>query len=196
MRQLLAAALLLCRHDAATALRLPSALKQQHTRSEFLKLAAVTAGTAAWSTCLPAWSLDLDDDEDLNDNDEIPDVRMRQPAKSKAKPVADAAAGKAAYAQLVAARRALDDFSTDNLAPYEGLEQALLVLVNSPVLRKEDKLAIGTIKRYGVGADVLIMVGGLTAAAQTKDANGVRDYTKKAAAALDEVILIGKANKL
>jgi|TARA_B100000524_G_scaffold187050_1_gene96848 hypothetical protein len=34
------------------------------------------------------------------------------------------------------------------------------VLVNSPVLRKEDKLAIGTIKRYGVGADVLIMVGG------------------------------------
>ena len=123
MRQLLAAALLLCRHDAATALRLPSALKQQHTRSDFLKLAAVTAGTAAWSTCRPAWSLDLDDDEDLNDNDEIPDVRMRQPAKSKAKPVADAAAGKAAYAQLVAARRALDDFSTDNLAPYEGLEQ-------------------------------------------------------------------------
>ena len=37
---------------------------------------------------------------------------------------------------------------------------------------------------------------GLTAAAKTKDANGVRDYTKKAAAALDEVILIGKANKL
>ena len=42
----------------------------------------------------------------------------------------------------------------------------------------------------------LLFATGLTAAAKTKDANGVRDYTKKAAAALDEVILIGKANKL
>lgn len=154
-------AVLLLQLHAASSLSLPTSLKQRCTRSAVFRLAAVGACTAACGNSVAAWALDNDDDSYLNDDDEIPDLRMRQPKKPQSKPVnADAAAGKEAYAQLLAARRALDNFNADDLAPFEGLEQALLILVNSPVLRKEDKLAIGTVKRYGVGADVLIMVGG------------------------------------
>jgi hypothetical protein len=45
--------------------------------------------------------------------------------------------------------------------PYQTLEGAFLVLVRSEAIPAEDKVTLGTIKRYGVVADALIMQGGL-----------------------------------
>eukprot|EP01038_Epipyxis_sp_PR26KG_P014479 gene14479-19436_t len=44
---------------------------------------------------------------------------------------------------------------------FVNFESAASVLVRSDGLTAEDKIALGTIKRYGVVADALIMLGGL-----------------------------------
>lgn len=54
---------------------------------------------------------------------------------------------------------------------------------------------IGTIRRYGVGADVQIMLGGLANAATDKDAEAAQSFTTKATAALDEILIITKGYK-
>ena len=161
--------------------------------------------------CLALWQ---DDDDDLlNDDDEIPDVRSGGPPKKKggAPPPGPAteASGKAAFASIVAARQALEpvkaqianaDYAGASKAtakaPLADLESTLLVLVKSPVLGPEEKKSIGTIKRYGVGADVLIMMGGLDAALSSKNAADADKMANKAAQALDEVVLIGKSSGL
>ena len=177
------------------------------SRADALRAAFGAAALAA----APRHSLavDLDDDDDLNQDDEVPDVRMRggaprtKPGDKPPPKAKDAAAGKAAFAELVSARKSLDSLAVslgkgDRAAvgkvladaPFSTLEENLLTLVQSPVLGVDDKKQIGTIKRYGVGADVLIMAGGLNSAvANGGDAKG---YLTKTSDALDEVILICK----
>lgn len=46
-------------------------------------------------------------------------------------------------------------------SPYETFEKAATVIVRSDKLTAEDKVTLGTIKRYGVVADAIIMLGGL-----------------------------------
>lgn len=77
-----------------------------------------------------------------------------------------------------------------------GFEKDCTILVQSTVLDAEDKKAIGTIRRYGVGADVLIMIGGLANAVSESDARGAADYAVKAEAALDELLVIVRPYKL
>eukprot|EP00607_Mallomonas_marina_P001937 CAMPEP_0182427688 /NCGR_PEP_ID=MMETSP1167-20130531/18985_1 /TAXON_ID=2988 /ORGANISM="Mallomonas Sp, Strain CCMP3275" /LENGTH=210 /DNA_ID=CAMNT_0024610111 /DNA_START=106 /DNA_END=738 /DNA_ORIENTATION=+ len=48
--------------------------------------------------------------------------------------------------------------------PYTSFEQSATTVVRSENLSQEDKEALGTIKRYGVVADVIIMIGGVGAA--------------------------------
>lgn len=60
----------------------------------------------------------------------------------------------------------------------------------------EDKKAIGTIRRYGSGADVIIMYGGLIAEIdegnEEPDAATVQKYMTRTMDSLDEVIAICK----
>ena len=80
--------------------------------------------------------------------------------------------------------------------PFSSFKQSALVLVNSKVLSMEDIKAIGTEKRFGVGADVIIMLGGLADATERSDRGAGLDYASKAAASLDEIIAIGRSNGL
>jgi hypothetical protein len=72
------------------------------------------------------------------------------------------------------------------------------MLSHSPFVRDEDKKAIGTIRRYGVGADVIIMYGGLVAELDEENEEpNVAEASKYAARALDsldEVIAICRSN--
>jgi len=72
----------------------------------------------------------------------------------------------------------------------------ITILVQSTVLDGPDKIAIGSKRRYGVGADVLIMLGGLLNAASEEDGPGALSFTTKAAAAIDEILAIAKPYSL
>ena len=50
-----------------------------------------------------------------------------------------------------------------NSKSFTGLENAFTILVRSDAVSSEDKVSLGTIKRYGIVADALIMTGGLQA---------------------------------
>ena len=50
-----------------------------------------------------------------------------------------------------------------NSKTFTGLENAFTILVRSDAISSEDKISLGTIKRYGIVADALIMTGGLQA---------------------------------
>eukprot|EP00639_Heterosigma_akashiwo_P037124 CAMPEP_0194708678 /NCGR_PEP_ID=MMETSP0296-20130528/1546_1 /TAXON_ID=39354 /ORGANISM="Heterosigma akashiwo, Strain CCMP2393" /LENGTH=177 /DNA_ID=CAMNT_0039605563 /DNA_START=267 /DNA_END=800 /DNA_ORIENTATION=+ len=83
---------------------------------------------------------------------------------------------KKSYDQLIEARKQLDKLEemikkNEYLEVVEeidgpmfsGLGDVMKSLVTSNVLTDEDKVAIGTIRRYGIAADVIITIGGLKA---------------------------------
>lgn len=82
-----------------------------------------------------------------------------------------------------------------NLNSYETNAGALL---ESKRLDAESKKDIGTIRRYGVGADVIIMFGGLKAEIDEENENpnysDVAKYLKRTEDSLDEVIAICRSN--
>lgn len=49
-----------------------------------------------------------------------------------------------------------------NTKQFQDLEPAFTTLVRSDAISSEDKISLGTIKRYGTVADALIMLGGLS----------------------------------
>ena len=92
-------------------------------------------------------------------------------------------------------RSFLDDDAV-NMNNYESNAQALL---ESKRLDAESKKDIGTIRRYGVGADVIIMYGGLKAEVNEENADtvsyaGVDKYLKRTMESLDEVLAICRSN--
>ena len=130
------------------------------------------------------------------------------PAHAAAKK-ASAADGVTAFAGIVEARKVLDKveqlIKTDKYDDAKTLlesgsvaafESNAMALVASPALAAEDKKAIGTIRRYGVGADVLIMLGGLNEAVRDDDARAAKSYLAKSKASLDEVISIARGSGL
>ena len=188
------------------------------TRRQALSRGVPAAAAAFLLPLRPAAAVSLDDD-DVDADDEIPDVRSGRPAPKKAKEGGAAtpafnknltpADGKQAAVQILAARRALDsadklvsagDFaalqSLLSAAPVSAFEDNALVLVQSKALGLDDVKQIGTIKRYGVGADVIIMLGGLEKAVDDKNAANAKSFLDKAKASLDEIVTICKANKL
>ena len=82
-----------------------------------------------------------------------------------------------------------------NLNAYEANAGALL---ESKRLDAESKKDIGTIRRYGVGADVIIMYGGLKneVGEENENPNGseIAKYLRRTADSLDEVIAICRSN--
>jgi hypothetical protein len=86
----------------------------------------------------------------------------------------------------------LEDEAT-NINNYEGNAQ---ILLESKRLDVESKKEIGTIRRYGVGADVMIMYGGLRAemVQDTPNFNEVQMYIVRTLDSLEEVIVICRNN--
>jgi hypothetical protein len=78
-----------------------------------------------------------------------------------------------------------------NMNAFETNASALLA---SKRLDAESKKEIGTIRRYGVGADVIIMYGGLKAAVEQESAGETQAYLKRTLDSLSEVILICRSN--
>ncbi|EGB03032.1 hypothetical protein AURANDRAFT_68360 [Aureococcus anophagefferens] len=114
---------------------------------------------------------------------------------------------KQAIAGIKAGRKALDgidallakgdfDGAAAALAPIDAFEDQATIIIQAPVLAAEDKKAIGTIRRYGVAADVIIMAGGLKEALRDEDARGAKSYLAKCKGSLDEVISIAKGGGL
>ena len=86
----------------------------------------------------------------------------------------------------------LDEVAT-HMNKYEIYSSALL---ESKALDAESKKAIGTIRTYGVGADVLIMYGGLKNELNESppDSSSVIKYIQRTINSLDEVIAICRSN--
>ena len=187
-----------------------------HTgRREVLR--AMFMSTALLLPVRPVAAISLDDADD-DDADEIPNPGRPAPKKTKSSSAVSTpsfnknlspADGKKAAVQILAARRALDSADTlvsasdfaalQNLlsaAPVSAFEENALVLVQSKAFGLDDVKQIGTIKRYGVGADVIIMLGGLGTAAINSDAGNAKSYLAKAKESLDEILVICKANRL
>ncbi|CAM9868868.1 unnamed protein product, partial [Choristocarpus tenellus] len=80
--------------------------------------------------------------------------------------------------------------------PATGLEKAFVDLVTSNVLTSDDKVTVGTIRRYGLAADALIMMGGLMGALRDEDRKEGTRYLKLLKDSLDDVISIGSSNDL
>ena len=82
-----------------------------------------------------------------------------------------------------------------NMNKYEENASALLA---SKQLDSESKVAIGTIRRYGVGADVVIMYGGLKGEIDEENESlnfsTVSKMMKQTMDSLDEVIAICRSN--
>mmetsp|Transcript_16390 Transcript_16390/g.21451 ORF Transcript_16390/g.21451 Transcript_16390/m.21451 type:complete len:231 (-) Transcript_16390:200-892(-) len=94
-------------------------------------------------------------------------------------------------------REFLDGEKGVNMRNYEANAQALL---GSKLLDIESKKEIGTIRRYGVGADVIIMYGGLrTEIDEDNEYPNYQEVQKKLLLTLDslgEVIAICRGNGL
>lgn len=90
-------------------------------------------------------------------------------------------------------REFLNSDGAANINNYEANAQALL---ESKRLDNESKKEIGTIRRYGVGADVIIMYGGLKAEAEEERPNfgEMNKFLKRTLDSLDEVIAICRSN--
>jgi hypothetical protein len=116
-----------------------------------------------------------------------------------------------AFEGLIKAREELQNAQNKYLSKrdYNGLRKYLegaeninnfernaLAILTSKKLDDEDKKAIGTIRRYGSGADVIIMYGGLIAEIdegnEEPDAATVQKYMTRTMDSLDEVIAICK----
>ena len=174
--------LLLATLCAACALRVPT-----FRRADILKSAAAATGLSRLEMVRPPAAWAVEDDDDINEDEEVPMVGSTTGRKQKAKPFektpakADAEAGKAAFANIVAARGALKRGDT-SAESVRDLGSSLLTLVQSPLLGAAEKKQIGTPKTYGLGADVVYMVGG--------------GDIPKAVQALDEVLVVCKSSGL
>ncbi|KAL1520201.1 hypothetical protein AB1Y20_023671 [Prymnesium parvum] len=176
-------------------------------------LSGMCASAAVCSSCAASVA---EDEGDESPPDEIPDLGRARPKPRKGGApggqslgTLTAEDGKKAAAELLAARQKLESLDTlvqtSDFAsllealmspPLSTFERSALTLVQSRVLDPEDVKAIGTIKRFGVGADVIIMLNGLQDAAKSADRVGARSFLGKAKASLDEIIVICQGNKV
>ena len=139
----------------------------------------------------------------------MPPLIAVAPALAAAPKKYSAADASKAFAELKAARMALDavdkplaggDLEKAAAAlqapPLLAFEDNATIIVQAPVLTAEDKKAIGTIRRYGVAADVIIMTGGLSEALDNGDVRQAKSFLAKAKGSLDEVIGVARGGGL
>ncbi|CAN0090788.1 unnamed protein product [Scytosiphon promiscuus] len=80
--------------------------------------------------------------------------------------------------------------------PTLDLEASLVNLVKSNSLPADDKVTVGTIRRYGLAADALIALGGLTAAARDEDGGEARRMLTLTKESLNDILTICFNNNL
>ena len=83
--------------------------------------------------------------------------------------------------------------SSDSL---NTLSSTFTSLVQSRQLTPEDTQAIGTIRTYGVAADVQIMYGGLMSALEGGDGKEIQKYWKRTEDSLKETVVILESSNL
>ena len=158
-------------------------------------------GAAAAAASLLPVSFARADDLDEDDPDSYAGIvgsasgmkKRTKPGDKAASLKATAADVKEAFADITAARSGLaqvgglldkGDFAgvTKLLAapPFSSAKASLSTIVRGPTLGGEEKKAIGNEKRFGTGADVLIMLGGITDSANLQDAASAKGYVSKA----------------
>ena len=151
-------------------------------------------------------------DDALAADDEVPDLRSGTTPRRRTKPSESTrnkdyteADVRYAYADIVALKSGLEQVDkllrASDLAsvapllarpPFSSFKANALALVQGPGLGAEEKKEIGTEKRFGLAADVLITLNGLTDAVESADAPTARSYASKAKAALDEILAVCK----
>eukprot|EP00903_Cladosiphon_okamuranus_P007855 g7596.t1 len=80
--------------------------------------------------------------------------------------------------------------------PAVDLEQSLVDLVKSNALPADDKITVGTIRRYGLAADALIALGGLSAAVRDGDGGEARRKLTLTKESLNDILTIAVNNNL
>lgn len=91
----------------------------------------------------------------------------------------------------------LRDYLADGSLSINNYEENANALLSSKQLDAESKKEIGTIRRYGVGADVIIMYGGLKAELEDNEEPRFGELSKalkRTMDSLDEVIAICRSN--
>ena len=78
-------------------------------------------------------------------------------------------------------------------APLSKFQDTALVVVKSEIFSAEDTVAIGTIRRYGIAADVIFGLNGLAAALEEEEpsAKALEKQSKLATQAMSEILQIG-----
>lgn len=91
----------------------------------------------------------------------------------------------------------MSDYLSDSSLNMNHYEENATALLTSKQLDVESKMTIGTIRRYGVGADVIISYGGLRSELDTNESpnyGAVSKALQRTMDSLDEVIAICKSN--
>jgi hypothetical protein len=91
----------------------------------------------------------------------------------------------------------MSDYLSDSSLNINHYEENATALLTSKQLDVESKMTIGTIRRYGVGADVIISYGGLRSELDTNESpnyGAVSKALQRTMDSLDEVIAICKSN--
>lgn len=88
----------------------------------------------------------------------------------------------------------LRSYFMNDVAYINAFEGYALAILGSKLISDEDKKEIGTIRRYGIGADVMIMYGGLMAEVDEMndepDPAVISKFLRRALDSLNEVIQI------
>ena len=178
------------------------------TRRRFMLTTFSTAAVLLPAPPTPA----LADDDEVDENDEIPDIRSGRVApkasksgggSKKAAKVSSAVGVEAAEAVVraqgavkkavklatdkdwVALGTLLDD------PVLTGFEDAITKVSNAEgLLSAEDRVAIGTIRRYGLAADYMITIGGVSAELKSSNSKEVLRLLKLANNSIDEIVQI------
>ncbi|GMI06430.1 hypothetical protein TrVE_jg8389 [Triparma verrucosa] len=124
-------------------------------------------------------------------------------APSKALGASSASSLRSALSDLQTSKKFLDAKKYSDLSSYlsssdslNTLSSTFTSLVQSRQLTPEDTQAIGTIRTYGVAADVQIMYGGLMSALEGGDGKEIQKYWKRTEDSLKETVVILESSNL
>ena len=183
---------------------------RSQTRRRFMLTTFSTSAVLLPAPPTPA----LADDDEVDENDEIPDIRSGRVApkasksggggSSKKAAKVSSAVGVEAAEAVVRAQGAVKKavkLATDkdwvalgtllDDPVLTGFEDAITKVSNAEgLLSAEDRVAIGTIRRYGLAADYMITIGGVSAELKSSNSKEVLRLLKLANNSIDEIVQI------
>mmetsp|Transcript_21516 Transcript_21516/g.42940 ORF Transcript_21516/g.42940 Transcript_21516/m.42940 type:complete len:208 (-) Transcript_21516:1413-2036(-) len=167
----------------------------RHSLKHFEQVKAAASSSARRSLVGSLASLSF-----LTGSSSSPALAAVAAGRSKADASAACSSIRSALAQLQGAKKLVDGKKFDELlallddsSDISSFETTITTLLQSKVLDPEDSRAIGTIRTYGIAADVMIMTGGLKAELKDNDEPNpaeVAKFYKRAIDSLKEINLI------